>query len=66
MRHSMRKKKDGSYACYLLKTDAFHSFWLLKLICITEYTVCKIWFHITSTPEIFHRIMKHILKAKAD
>lgn len=55
----MGKKKDGSYTCYLLKMDAFHSSWLLKLICITGYTVCNIQFDRISTPEIFPRIMRH-------
>lgn len=55
----MGKKKDGSYTCYLLEMDAFHSFWLLKLICITGYTVCKIQFDRISTPEVFHRVMRH-------
>lgn len=55
----MRKKKDGSYPCYLLKMDAFHSFWLLKLIYITGYTVFEIQSVRISAPETFHRIMRH-------
>lgn len=55
----MRKKKNGSDICYLLKIDAFHIFWLLKLIHVTGYTVCKIQFDRILTPETSHRIMRH-------
>lgn len=55
---------EKSYARYLLKTGAFHGFWLLQLIRITTYTVCKLQSNTASTPEIFHRTTKRILKAE--